>query len=202
MEPMIALTTAVIFFVLVLAFHFIKPNLNPATHMISEYAIGKLGWIMQLAFYCLAISCFMIALVVLPFTTNPTGAVILIVTAIGAGGAGFFITDPVGIAKQKQTRASILHMIFSNILISLFPIAATAISLSLSSESFAETTRQLLFWLSILTWVGFVSFLGVTALLFVSIKKRLAPNIRGYLQRFMAITYLIWLIAASLAFWH
>lgn len=199
---MIALTAAVIFFALVFALHFIKPELNPATHMLSEYAIGSLGWIMQLAFYCLAISFFMLALATIPFMTNHIGAIILVIATIGTVGAGFFSTDPVDIAKQKQTQAGTLHMIFSFILISLFPIAATVISLSLNNRLLTETTLQLLLWMSILAWVGFASFMGISALLFYIMKNKRALNLRGYFQRFMAITYLTWLIAASLAFWH
>jgi hypothetical protein len=39
----------------------IKPELDPRTRMISEYACGAWGWIMQLAFFCMAVSCWALA---------------------------------------------------------------------------------------------------------------------------------------------
>jgi Protein of unknown function (DUF998) len=37
--------------------HVLKPEMDPSWHMISEYALGRHGWIMRLAFISLAISC-------------------------------------------------------------------------------------------------------------------------------------------------
>jgi hypothetical protein len=52
-----SLAFAVAFLILLAALHFIKPVLNPFWNMISEYEVGHDGWIMQLAFLCLALSC-------------------------------------------------------------------------------------------------------------------------------------------------
>jgi hypothetical protein len=40
---------AATFAILLAALHFIKPELDPSWHFISEYAIGDYGWIMVLA---------------------------------------------------------------------------------------------------------------------------------------------------------
>jgi Protein of unknown function (DUF998) len=47
---------AATFALLLAALHFIKPELNPSWHFISEYAIGEYGWIMVLAFLSLALT--------------------------------------------------------------------------------------------------------------------------------------------------
>ncbi len=48
---------AVTFLVLLAALHLIKPELDPSWHMVSEYEIGRYGWVMMLAFLSLALSC-------------------------------------------------------------------------------------------------------------------------------------------------
>src|ERR671911_1030945 len=47
---------AATFVVLLAALHFIKPELDPSWHFISEYAIGRHGWMMVLTFLSLAVS--------------------------------------------------------------------------------------------------------------------------------------------------
>ena len=42
---------AATFVVLLAALHFIKPELDPSWHFVSEYAIGDYGWIMVLRFF-------------------------------------------------------------------------------------------------------------------------------------------------------
>jgi hypothetical protein len=39
-----------------LARHFLKPEFDPSWRMVSEYAIGRWGWVMQLAFFSLTIA--------------------------------------------------------------------------------------------------------------------------------------------------
>ncbi|MBK9976817.1 MAG: DUF998 domain-containing protein [Gemmatimonadetes bacterium] len=39
-----------------LALHALRADLSPATHMISEYAVGAHGWVMTLCFYAFALA--------------------------------------------------------------------------------------------------------------------------------------------------
>jgi hypothetical protein len=41
---------AALFLVLIAVLHILKPEYDPSWRMISEYAIGRFGWVMQLAF--------------------------------------------------------------------------------------------------------------------------------------------------------
>ena len=63
LAPAISRTAALLAFagtatlvVLLAALHFIKPELDPSWHFISEYAIGDYGWMMVVAFLSLALS--------------------------------------------------------------------------------------------------------------------------------------------------
>ena len=44
-----------------ISFHFIQPELDPMTRFGSEYVVGRLGWIMNLAFFFFAGGLFLLA---------------------------------------------------------------------------------------------------------------------------------------------
>ena len=51
----VAATSAVA--LIVIALHAIKPELEPSWRFVSEYATGRHGWIMKVAFVLWAVSC-------------------------------------------------------------------------------------------------------------------------------------------------
>lgn len=90
--------------------HFIKPELDPRTRMISEYACGSKGWTMQLAFFSMAVSCWTLAAAT--WTHQPAlGPALSIVCGFGLVGAGIFVTDPVLPIERTQTFNGALHIV-------------------------------------------------------------------------------------------
>src|SRR5918999_605762 len=92
--------------VLLAALHFIKPELDPSWHFISEYAIGDYGWIMVLAFLSLAlsyISLFVALRSQLHTITGRIGLALLLVSALGLIIAAIFTTDPITVSKEAVT---------------------------------------------------------------------------------------------------
>jgi len=49
------LAAAGVFFILLTALHFIEPEFDPSNRLISEYELGRYGWIMSLAFFSLGV---------------------------------------------------------------------------------------------------------------------------------------------------
>ena len=43
---------ATVFLIILFLLHFLKRELDPSWRMISEYEIGRFGWLMRLAFFC------------------------------------------------------------------------------------------------------------------------------------------------------
>jgi hypothetical protein len=184
---LISAISAALWLAIILLLHLIRPKLDARTRMISEYAREPGGWIMQIAFFCVALSCWTLAAAAWRHLT-PIGPLLLIACGVGFAGAGIFVTDP-GLPTQKtQSRSGSLHVAFAFIVIALFPIAAAIVGFGLAA------TRSWLAVLSILTWAGFISFTGAA---FYSIRHAGMPL--GYFQRFMVVTYSAWLIASGLA---
>jgi hypothetical protein len=186
---LISANAAALWLAIIVLLHLIRPRLDARTHMISEYAREPGGWIMQVAFFSVALSCWTLAAAAWRHLT-PIGPLLLIACGCGFAGAGAFVTDPVLPTQKTQSRSGSLHVAFAFIVIALFPIAATIVGFGLA----ATPLRSWLAVLSSLTWAGFIGFAGAA---FYSIRHAGVPL--GYFQRFMVVTYSAWLIAAGLA---
>src|SRR4026207_1039893 len=53
----VSFVAAAIFLVLLAALHFITPELDPSWNMLSQFELGRYGWVMQLEFLFVALSC-------------------------------------------------------------------------------------------------------------------------------------------------
>jgi hypothetical protein len=63
---------AATFVILLATLHFIKAGLVPSWHFISEYAIGRHGWVMVLAFLSLALACVTLFVAIRSQTRGPS----------------------------------------------------------------------------------------------------------------------------------
>ncbi|MCZ7404109.1 MAG: DUF998 domain-containing protein, partial [Candidatus Methanoperedens sp.] len=108
----LSLAATAMFVVLLAALHIIKPEFDPSWHFISEYEIGKNGWIMQLAFFSLAlgnIALFAAIRSQIRDIWGRIGLALLLVGAVGLVIAGIFITDPVTASHDSLTTSGNLH---------------------------------------------------------------------------------------------
>jgi len=108
----LSLATAATFVVLLAALHLLKPELDPSWHFISEYAIGRHGWMMVLAFGSLAFSYVMLTVALrsqLGTIWGRIGLALLLVSAAGLAIAGIFTTDPITAGKDAVTSEGKLH---------------------------------------------------------------------------------------------
>lgn len=180
-----------VWLIIILLLHFIKPELDPRTRMISEYARGPHGWIMQFAFFCMALSCGTLAAAIwaLPLSVGPS---LLTICSVGFAGAGVFVTDPVSLAQKAQTRSGALHVVFAFVVIVIFPIMATVVDIGTAGKVASVPARYWLPALSTLPWSGFLTFLGAALIL-----GRRPRTPLGYFERFLVLAYSLWLIAIA-----
>ena len=134
--------------VLLIVLIFLRPDLAPSWHTISEWAIGPCGWTMSGAFLILALS-FAALLVMLKSHLHGSlgrmGLGILLICVIGATGVGMFRTDPMPLHFPLSTRGT-LHAIFGTSQLVLLPFAALLINLRLArnKEAWRSARRVLL----------------------------------------------------------
>lgn len=86
-----------LFILIMTAFHFIQPELHPFQRFGSEYAVGRLGWIMNVAFlgFAGALAALSVALgrALQPPVRSRGGAILFAVAALGILGSGLFNAD-------------------------------------------------------------------------------------------------------------
>jgi thiosulfate reductase cytochrome b subunit len=187
----VAFSGAAGFLLILAALHVLKPRLDPSWRLISEYAIGRHGWLMSLAFVSLSASCFALhfALGLSP------GGVALSVVALGALGSALFVADPTATPWISQTAAGRLHTVSAALFVLGFPPATTIVGWNLSGAP--ASTQSLLAWISLIVWAGFLLFVG-SIIFYGAPKCRFGPQVRiGWQNRLMMVIYSTWLMIVA-----
>jgi hypothetical protein len=189
----LSIAAVITYQVLLAALIFIRPELDPSRKPISEYAIGRLGWMMILAFLISAVSYGSLFVAIrsqIRTTGGKIGLGILLICTIGTVGVGVFVADPIVTPFTALSTVGTLHVIFGTTALVLLPLAALLINLSLARRNQAwATTRRPLLWTAGLPLIGLVLFLVMVAVVVPA---------EGWPPRFLLLTYMVWLITLAL----
>jgi len=181
---------------------FIRPDLDPSWHTISEWAIGPYGWVMSTAFLISAMSyaaLFVMLMRQVHGTMGRIGIALLLICVIGAFGVGVFTTDPMPIRPPLSTRGT-LHVIFGTSQLMLLPFAALFINLSLARRNPTwARARRVLLWTAGLPLFGFLSFVLYSAIFVFPLgTQAYGPGVNiGWPPRFAFFTYTLWVITIA-----
>jgi len=164
-------------------------------HLISEYQLGDYGFLMSLAFCCLGFSALLLSFSLGPRLRTPRGRAGLV--ALLAIGVAFFaggVFPPV----QRPVMIGYLHGISGLVAIFGSPMSFILIERSLAlSEGGSKFTRHLR-WTTLLAWVSLWLFvLSLTVVSLTGQLNTLLPWWVSLANRFLVVTYCIWLIAAA-----
>jgi hypothetical protein len=175
------------FTALVFALHVLKRDIDPSWRMISEYEIGRWGWLMRLAFVFLSGGCLTLTALLWPHLPVSVGVFFGLVSLAPAG-AAVFKTDPITTPRNQMGRESRLHATFGALFIIGFPIAATLAMLN----NVAPAT------LTALVWVGFLQFIAAVAF-FARRAGGLGPSAPiGWPNRALMASYVAWIVLVAL----
>ena len=181
-----------VFLLLLIVLHFLEPKFDPP-HFISEYELGRFGWLMSLAFFCLGMG----SLCLLPALWSDLqtkggriGRFLLLLVSIAYIGAGLFAPDLSSIAESR------LHGLSGIVVIICSPIAFTLLWRSLIRDRHWFEVSQLLKWTSLLTWLGLLLFYG-SIIIFYGLAHGFGTIVTGWTNRFMIATYCAWLMIAA-----
>ena len=190
-----AVIFALLFIVILILLHFLKPEFDPKWRMISEYEIGKYGWLMRIAFFSWGLSTLTVLLMILKIGNGSyliyTWLSILVLALFGAG---IFKTDP--IMETKKNIVNTIHTVCGSVVILTFPILATIICVRYLRLS-AMNEPGILIVFTVLAWVAQFGFFSSIS---ISQKKdpkagRVGPTIYlGWPNRIMVLIYALWLV--------
>ena len=188
--------------ILLIVLIFLRPDLDPSWHTISEWAIGRYGWMMSAAFLISAASyaaLFMMLRSQVKSVIGRVGLGILLMCVIGAFGVGICTTDPMPIHPPLSGRGT-LHVIFGTSQLVLLPFAALFINIGLTrkNEIWARS-RWVLLWTAGLPLFGFSAFVLYSAIfLFPMGPQAYGPGVNiGWPPRFAFFTYMLWVVTLA-----
>jgi hypothetical protein len=177
----IALLAAALAFIVVL--HFVRRDLAPARHRISEYALGPHGELMATAFVCLGAGVLALAWPLARAAGRRSRLVLVVVTASGVGMviSGIFRTDP----ERSGVTTDAIHSYASAI--STMALIGTALLCSVGRRALTPRLPRITVVLAVLG-----AILGA-----------LSPFLHhsswtGISQRLLWLTLLAWLIITAL----
>ena len=124
------------FVLAILVLHGLRPNLDPAQHTISEYALGSYGWLMRAAFFALGVGTLatvvFLRAILEPSPWRSAGLVVLAGMAIGLFLDGIYNTDRL---RVPATFDGTIHGIGTWILALTLPGAALILGFQLARTS-------------------------------------------------------------------
>jgi hypothetical protein len=197
-----ALATVVVFLILLAALHFLEPEFDPSKRLISEYELGRYGWIMSLAFVSLGVGVLATVRSTGKASTGRRGRIgrcwFLTISIAFFGGGIFYPYMP-------PNFASYIHGLCGVIVIVTFPMAATLYGSGLAHNQAWTALRGQLRWATVLVWIGLLLFVGSVIVFGIMSQPvdRSNPNLLvGWQNRFMIVTYSLWLMVVvwSVAF--
>jgi len=185
------------FIVLLAMLHVIKPEIEPSWNFISEYQVGRFGWLMSLAFVSLASSCLFLS-IGLWKNVNIVGKIGLVMILLSSAGmfiAAIFKTDPLNTSPELVTQSGMLHQ--WGAMLDQIPFAALLITIALFRKKEWDVNRWLLIVSLIFVWFGMIYFIASIRIHFPADGK-FGPNVLvGWQNRIMIVTQALWLILVA-----
>lgn len=179
-------TTAVI---LVGALHVLSPEFDPSWRMVSEYALGKYGWVLSGMFLAWAASCLSLFFAIKTQVRTHGGKI----------GLGFLLAAVTGMTMAAffDIRHS-LHGLAALIGNPSFLIASALLSRSLLRSPARESARRPLLWTLSLSWVSFVLLIAALYLGLSQSGGEFGPGVLiGWPNRLLIVSSCAWTIVAA-----
>ena len=174
---------------LIALLHVLEPEYDPSWRMISEYSVGRYGWVMRVAFVTMAISPAAICVALWPF--GGAWTIGLAAVALGALGAAFIDADPIMTPRAQATPVGRAHTVLGIVLLAGFPPAALFAGVGVT-----PVLGWMLAIASVVPWAGLVWFLIAAA---PAHGQGGSPEIRiGWPDRFCLLVYLAWVVLAAI----
>ena len=161
--------------------HFLKKDFKPNNHTCSEYAIGKFGFIMNIAFYSMMIANVLIAINF--WGKNIITSILFLIVAIGYLGLGTWKAD-LTISTEKETKVGRMHLLAGFISMLFTIILAFVIAIQNT-----DNILCIFAFCSLISWLGFIATMNI--------KK---PIIFGIAQRLFILIITIWTIYITVCF--
>ena len=200
----LAIVLTILAILLLASLHILNPEFAPSWRMISEYALGRHGWLLSLMFLCLGMGPWALA----------AGIWSQVLTRAGKVGLWFLIAAGLGgvMASYFDITHEIGHGIAGLLGIVGFPIAALLLSVALGRNEKWRTARSALLWVANLSWISVVLLMATLAIMTVQMTRitgghlpQHAPQslpagvlaLDGWADRMSVLSNCVWVLLAA-----
>ena len=192
--------TAALAIIALAALHILKPEVDPRRNMISQYAIGRHGWVMTLCFaaFAAASACLFAARIAHVLSLlSWIGLVFLLATAVGLAMAARFPMDPVSTPPGQWSFSGRMHGVAFLIGVPCQILAVLLLSLALRNQASYASLPLLV--LTTVIWLSLVVMIAI--MLIVGPGKPVNPNgperFLGFPNRLFMVVYGVWLMVVA-----
>ena len=195
----VSFAAAAAFVILLAALHFLEPEFDPSWRFISEYELGRYGWIMVLAFLSLAVSYIALFIAIrsqLKTIMGRIGLALLLVSAVGLAMGGIFTTDPITTSPDAATTSGMLHNVGGTLGLAM-TFAAVIISWILSRDPAWSVARRQLLWAASIAVACTIAFIVITIMVLPSDGKFGPDVLIGWPNRVEILAYTAWLMVVA-----
>lgn len=199
----VAIGTAAFALAALAALHLLKPDIHPGRTMISQYALGRYGWLMACcfaAFGAASASLFSALVTQMPSIMGRVGLAVLFVAAVGLAMAARFPMDPVSTPPAQMSFSGRMHGMAFFIGVPSQLLAVLLLSLALRRD--VSHSASPLLALTVLIWVSFATMMAI--MLIVGPGKTPDPKgperFLGAPNRLFMVAYGVWLMIAAWPF--
>jgi uncharacterized protein DUF998 len=199
----LAIAAAVVTLALLASLRVLSPEFDPSYRLMSEYALGRYGWVLSLTFLAWGVSSWALALTIQPQVRGRggrIGLVFLVVAGLGQALASVF-----------DLRQDVMHDLAGALGILGLPVAAMLVTRSLGRNPGWARVRRPLLVLANLTWISVILFAAAFVLLtatFIQVDGSLpaqAPQalphgvigLVGWANRLLVVVDCAWVVAAA-----
>ncbi|MBC9914925.1 DUF998 domain-containing protein [Chitinophaga varians] len=187
----ISVVTGLLYVFLLLLLHLLEPEFDPSWRFISEYALGKFGWLMNLVFLSFVVSSISCGLSVFPQVKTILGYIGLVILAIGAVGiflAAIFNTDPITTEQDQLTFSGKMH--FTGASLDYTPLAMLLLAFSLGRTIDWRPVRK-----KLLVAAAIPILLTIVFMASMPADYKFGPGVyTGLIGRFLFASYLVFIL--------
>lgn len=190
--------TAAAFMLLLAALHMIEPEFDPSWRFISEYQLGAWGWLMSVAFLCLAASATTLLLAVKSQVRTVFGRIglgILALCAVAFLVAAVFRTD--SLLADTPTTTGMIHSTAAAVG-GFVPLAAYLIAWSLARNVAWRRDRPTLWWITVPAIVGDLAAWTQNVVMMASGGTFGPATPVGWPNRLLIVAFAGWMLGAAL----
>jgi hypothetical protein len=200
----LAIALTAIALLLLASLHVLSPEFAPSWRMISEYALGRYGWVLSLMFLSMGMSSWALATAIwrqVQTTAGKAGLWFLMAAGLGGVMASFFdVTHETG------------HAIAGLLGVIGFPVAALLLSVSLGRNALWRGATRGLLWIANLSWISVVLLVVTLAIMTMQMMRitgghlpQHAPEslpagvlaLDGWADRLIVLSNCVWVLLAG-----